>query len=98
MLTLQLMGFEPDSKLLDDIYRSADDVYEALPMDSDLDVTLAQTPQKDFYRCVVRFNSLWGHSEAQESWINPQQALHAALVAISEDIKTLRSSLKPLAS
>jgi|GEM_PF-2890469 len=98
MFTLKLLGFEPDNKLLDDIYISANSVYNALPIDSDLNVTLAQTPQKDLFRCVVEFNSLWGHSEAHESWINPKQALHAALVSISDDIKSLRSSIKSIVS
>ena len=91
MFNLRLMGFEADPKLLDDIYRSSNRVYDALPLDSDLNVTLAQTPEKDFYRCTVSFNSLWGHSEARESWINPKQALRAALLSITEDIRTLRS-------
>lgn len=93
MLTLQLSGFEPDPKLLEDIYQSADDVYNALPLDSDLKVTLSQEPQRDFYRCVVNFNSLWGHSEAREAWVRPSEALHAALIAIAEDIKNLRSRI-----
>jgi hypothetical protein len=97
MFTLKLLGFEPDSKLLDDIYLSANSVYNALPMDSDLNVTLQQSPQKDLFRCIVKFNSLWGHSEAQESWVNPKQALHAALVSIRNDISSLRNAVKTLA-
>jgi len=97
MFTLKLMGFAPDSKLLDEIYISANSVYNALPLDSDLNVTLAQSPEKDLFRCIVRFNSLWGHSEAHESWINPKQALQAALVSIRDDIKIFRSSVTSLA-
>ncbi|MEO5666982.1 MAG: hypothetical protein ABIR96_02870 [Bdellovibrionota bacterium] len=98
MFTLKFSGFEPDTKLLDDIYISSNSVYNALPIDSDLNVTLTQSPQKDLFRCIVQFNSLWGHSEAHESWINPKQALHAALVSISDDIKALRTSIKSIVS
>jgi len=93
MFTLKLTGFAPDPKLLDDIYLSANSVYNALPIDSDLNVTLSQTPQKDVFRCMVEFNSLWGHSEALESWVSPKQALHAALISIRDDIKKLRNAI-----
>ncbi len=93
MLTLQLSGFEPDPKLLEEIYQSADKVYNALPLDSDLCVTLAQEPDHDFFKCIVNFHSLWGHSEAREAWVRPSEALNAALMSIAEDIKTLRSSI-----
>jgi hypothetical protein len=97
MFTLKLLGFTPDSKLLDEIYTSSNSVYNTLPIDSDLNVTLTQSPEKDLFRCIVRFNSLWGHSEAYESWINPKQALHAALVSIRDDIKILRTAVTSLA-
>ena len=93
MLNLQLKGFEPDPKLLEEIYQSTDRVYNALPLDSDLNVILTQEANHNFYKCIVNFHSLWGHSEAREAWVRPREALNAALTAIREDIKYLRPSL-----
>jgi hypothetical protein len=93
MLKLQFQGLAPDTNLLRDVYQAADEIYDALPCDSDLNVTLAQEISGKFYRCTVKFNSLWGHGEVRESWVRPKEALKAAAITINEEIKKMRGAL-----
>lgn len=94
MFTVQLSGFEPNPLFLSEIYKSADGVYNALPLNSEFNVSLKRGHNKKIFHCVINFHSSWGHSEVREAWSLPSEALRAALISISEDIKSLRGNVK----
>lgn len=93
MIKLNLNGFQADTKLLGELHQYAETAHNALPLNSDLCVTLTQEPQNHYFHCAVNCYSQWGQAEANEFWIKPREALRAAMRTITEEIKHLRSTI-----